>query len=924
MTDAVFLFGAFELSVAQQRLSRDGVPLQVGSRALAILQLLLERAGETVSNRDIMTRVWPDLFVEDANIRVHVSALRRSMGAGARITNHPAQGYRFEGSVRRGEAALTTVTVEARHRLPPALTPLMGREDDLARLVAALPERRLITIIGPGGIGKTSLALAVGRALAARYPDGVCFVDLASVSGGELVFGAAARALCPGATPPADVVQLGRQLATRRMLVLIDNCEHVVDDAALLAEDLLRAAPDLALLATSRESLRAEGEWLHRLGPLAVPPPDAPLSPDEAQRFSAVALFLERAASVGLRTTPDDAVAAASICRKLDGVPLAIELAAARVDSFGVEGLEKRLDDRLALLTAGRRTSAARHRTLQATLDWSYNLLLPDEQAMLRALGAFRGSFTLEEAAAVAAEAEMPLGEAADRLDSLVSKSLLSVILDDDRVTYRMLDTTRHDAVRRLRGTGEAAAVSRRHAAQVRRGIAALSSADVRRRIDDLRAALRWCFGEEGDVPLGLALTAAAAPAFFGLSLMAEYRGHAERALAALDGADHDPKDEMALLVALGPAIYNTEGPVPQARACFVRALPIAEAVGDAAVQQRALWGLFLCSYGHARYAQALEHAEEFVRRSREWGDPTHMGTRMRTLSHLYGGDARQALALAEETLARPVEAKGHGPSGFQYEQRAVAGSMRARALWLLGRPASAWRQMEASVEEAIEGGHALSTCFVLTHAACPISFWTGDDEAAGRYAALLLEHSASQALSHWNRSGRLFRRALDAKAGILSIDPKEPLTGAEWSDGYLEAFTVMDLGVLPDRLVTRALTEPPVWCTAEVLRVHALALLERGPDRAAEAEALLARSLEMARQQGLLVWELRTATAMAALRRRQHRPDEARALLNGVLREGEEDWPSPDRRRAEALLASLDLPRPAAIPMKGEHHATT
>ena len=925
MSAAAFLFGDFEFSVEPLQLSRDGAPVPVGSRALEVLRLLVERTGEIVSNRDILAKVWPGTFVEETNIRVHVSTLRRALGSGARIINSPSLGYRFEADVRRAapRAKAATVPQEGRHCLPSTLAPLLGRGPDLDHLVATLPARRFVTIVGPGGIGKTSLALAVGRMLDRTFRDGACFVDLASVSDGGLVLDAAARRLLPGLAPVTEVAALGRQLHGREMLVLLDNCEHVIDDAAILAEGLLGAAPGLTLLATSREALRAEGEWLHRLGPLAVPGPAEAVGPDQARGFAAVQLFLDRAASTGVELSPQDVERTVSICRQLDGLPLAIELAAARVETFGVEGLEKLLGDRLSLLTGGRRTAAARHRTLQATLDWSHGLLGPAEQMVFRSLGAFRGSFTTEEAAVVVGQG--PDDHAvAERLEELAAKSLLSVALEEDHVLYRMLDTTRHDAARRLRESDEAAAIGRAHAQQLRASIGGLSAADVRRRLDDLRAALDWCFGNAGDVPLGLALTTAAAPTFFGLSLMAEYRRHAERALIALDGAEHDPRDEIALLVALGPAIYNTVGPDPRARACFERALALAEAIDDGPIQQRALWGLFLCGYGRARYAEALERADEFVRRSRRWGDPTLMGPRMQTLATIYGGDARRALTLAEETLASPAARAGHGPSGFQFEQRAVGGALRARALWLLGRVEEAVREMEAAVEEAVAGGHGLSICFVMTHAACPISFWLEDAEACEWYLGQLFHHSSVQSLAHWGRSARLFRLALDARSGTAPLDDTEPLAGPEWTDGYLEALAVMDIGVLPARLLGPALNAPPVWSTVEILRNRAKALTMGSADPA-EGETLLLRALDMAKSQGLLIWELRTATDLARLRRDQGRPAAGSELLAAVLERFTDGHLFPDRRRAEALLAGLRLASaegPSA--MKGQAHAAT
>jgi predicted ATPase len=337
-----------------------------------------------------------------------------------------------------------------RGNLPALPTRIVGRDDSIAALAAQVAQRRLLTIVGPGGIGKTTVAVAVAEKASASYEDAVWFVELASLPNPHLVTSALSTVLgisLPGANP---ISGLAGWLRDKHALIVLDSCEHVIGAAAAIVETILKAAPGVSILATSQEPLRAEGEWLHRLPSLELPPRSDDLRPERALQYSAVQLFNERAlASMdGFALGDDDVPPVIEICHRLDGMPLALELAAARVDVFGVKGLAARLGDRFTVLTSGRRTALPRHHTLRAAMDWSYELLPEAEQLILRRVAVFRGDFTIDSAAAVDADDRIGTGDVVEAIANLAAKSLISTDISSDVTCHRLLDTTRAYALK--------------------------------------------------------------------------------------------------------------------------------------------------------------------------------------------------------------------------------------------------------------------------------------------------------------------------------------------------------------------------------------------------------------------------------------------------------------------------------------------
>ncbi len=514
-------FGRFELQPAERRLLEDGRPVVLGARAFDLLVMLVERAGQLVAKNDLLMLVWPGLVVEENNLQVQISALRKVLGQSA-VATVPGRGYRFELSFEPADAfaaqtspdnatpttaAAAPGPVRARTNLPAGHLSLYGRAQDLATIKALLRKHVVVTIVGAGGIGKTRVAQAVAADIAvesaADVPDGVWWVELAALSDGALVPTTVAHAL--GVKLPADrpaVEAAVSLLASQRLLLVLDNCEHLAESVAEFVESVRAAAPQVRILVTSQETLKTVDEHIYRLGGLTVPVDDGAAN---ALQAGAIELFVARAqgADPNFALTPAQAPAVIEICRRLDGIPLAIELAAARLPLLGVEGLRTRLDERFNILTAGARVVLRRHQTLRSTLEWSHGLLTAEEQTVFRRLGVFAGSFTLEAAQHVVSDERIDMWAALDHLGALVDKSL--VLAEGDPVPrYRLLETTRAYALERLAEAGETARMLRRHAEAILALLAAYEEDDRRWRktpadtapivaeLDNLRAALAW------------------------------------------------------------------------------------------------------------------------------------------------------------------------------------------------------------------------------------------------------------------------------------------------------------------------------------------------------------------------------------------------------------------------------------------------
>ncbi len=552
---ASFEFGRFRILPQRREAFADGRPIKLGGRAFDVLIVLIDAGGAVVSKDELMSRVWPGRIVEDNNLHAQVKALRKAFPNHDLIRTVVGRGYQLRAEVRARPASRsewaeprTASEVDGWPRAPmnvPAPTSdLIGRDVEIGEVIGLASDHRFVTLTGTGGIGKTQLALEVARHLLPRFADGVWLAELAPLSDPQLVPVTVATAvgleLVSGVISPERVAAA---LGTKHIMLVLDNCEHVIGAAAAMVEALLRANPTARVIATSREPLRAESERLYPVPPLAVPA-EAAQGLENVLRHGAVALFVARTQAADPHFSPDrqSAAAIAAICRRRDGIPLAIELAAARTATLGMQELSSRLADRFRLLTEGRRRALQRHQTLRATLEWSYELLPDIERVVLRRLSIFAGGFSLEAARAVIASADILASEVVEAVASLVTKSLVIADVSDATVHYRLLETTLAYAREKLNEQGELEQATRRHAeyyrdlcgraeAEWETRAAAEWLADYGRQIGNVRAALDWSFSQSGDAAIGVALTAAAVPLWFQLSLIDECRGRVEQGL---------------------------------------------------------------------------------------------------------------------------------------------------------------------------------------------------------------------------------------------------------------------------------------------------------------------------------------------------------------------------------------------------------
>jgi predicted ATPase/DNA-binding winged helix-turn-helix (wHTH) protein len=512
-------FGHFELCPAERIVRVDGQVAALGSRAFDLLLTLARSGGRLVSKQELLDRVWPGLVVEEHNIATQISTLRKLLGACV-VATVPGQGYRFTATLQAAPAEPAEPTkAPQRHNLPEARSRFIGREAALSGLARLVPAARLLTLTGIGGCGKTRLALQFARQQLTAFADGVWFVDLAPLTQGERVAATCAAVLGlreEGDTPLLQ--RLSEHLAARHMLLVLDNCEHVSDAAAALVEALLAGSPGTRILATSREALSLSGEQIFPVRSLSLP---ATGDLAAVQAAESVRVFEDRARLVSpdFEVDADNAVPIAEICRRLDGIALAIELAAARVTMLSVVQIAERLDDRFRLLTGGSR-ALPRHQTLRAAMQWSYEQLAPAEQRVLRQVSVFAGGWTLQATLEVAQCADDY--EALALLTALHDKSLLVVdrTADGDRPRYRMLETVRQYALQCLDDCGEAEGARQRHVCHfvdlAERAEPHWGGTDqdvwiarFRQEHDNLVDALGWCAEGPLDPQWGLRLAAA-------------------------------------------------------------------------------------------------------------------------------------------------------------------------------------------------------------------------------------------------------------------------------------------------------------------------------------------------------------------------------------------------------------------------------
>jgi predicted ATPase/DNA-binding winged helix-turn-helix (wHTH) protein len=941
-------FGPFNLIAAERLLMKGGAPVDLGARAFDILLALASSPNEVISKRDLISQVWPDVTVEEGSLRFHMAGLRKALGDGqdgARyITTLAGRGYCFVAPVSRGSstpapapAAAAAAPNFSHTNLPGRIGRIIGRDDDVQKLSAELLASRFVTIVGAGGVGKTTVAVAVAHHLAGEFGGAALFVDLGALTDPKLAPTAIASMLGQSVRSDDATDGLLDFLRSQRVLLLLDTCEHLVESVAELVARIMEAAPQVHILATSREALRVDGEHVYRLDALAYPTDATEMTAANIRQFPAIQLFIERALANGAQLSITDAEAplVADICRKLDGVALAIELAARRVESHGLQQISTLLDERLARLWHGARTAPQRQKTLQATLDWSYGLLSEQERIVLRRLAIFVGHFKLDAILDVVTGPPLDRSAVFGAIDSLVTKSMLATRPIGAMMRYRLLDTTRAYARELGLESAEAADLATRHANYYRRWLeqsgtewSTLTTGTERAPhfagLNNVRAALEWCFGENGDAALGIGLAAAATPVFLAMSLLPECHRWSERSLQALDKKQCGGSDEMQLQASFGLSLMYIRGHSREASAALNRSIEIARARDDQVNEVRLLGPLFFYHLRSGEFRTCLEDARRCAEIAGALGDPgatalahTLLGITLAVMGELSAAQTELDLALEASKRSPGSRAIHFGFDHYRWVRVA-----RITVLTLQGHP----EQAEALIEDAFADVsglyHPISLATIISSAAALL--WIGDYDAADAHLDWFIARARSDSFEPYHHLGHAFK-------GELAICRGDFRSGVEILQARLERLHATGYRLFTMRLqgaLIRGLAACGHWAEAlklvteteqlidekgyisylpELLRLKGGILLAMPEPQPTEAEACLTDSLKLSRSQGARAWELRTTTDLATHWAKLGRADEARALLQPVFAQFTEGLDTPDLLAAKALLKTLD-----------------
>jgi predicted ATPase/DNA-binding winged helix-turn-helix (wHTH) protein len=936
-------FGPFELSSRERVLRRDGVALPLGSRALDILIYLAARPGEVIVKRELIEQVWPDVTVEEGSIRVHVAAIRKALGDGQfgnrYIANIKGRGYSFVGTIvpLAGSTQSRKDRSRRQGRLPVRPLMMVGREAVISEVSNKLRDERFVTLLGPGGIGKTSIALAVGRVAAEGFGGEIYFVDLESLTDPRHVAVAVATSLGLALKSKDADLELVDLVRSRKILVILDSCEHLIEAVASLAEQLYQQTEEIHVLTTSRELLKVEGEHCYRVLPLDCPPDGSKQTANAVIRYPAVQLFVRRvAARAGsVVLTDEEASFVAEMCRKLDGIPLAIELAAGQVAALGLQSTVSRLVSRLELPKLSHRTAVPRHRTLKATLDWSYNLLSDIERVIFRRIALFVGHFTLEAAQRIAAESDSGSSEIADAIAGLFEKSLLATRLCRGQPEYRLLNTTRAYALGKLEEHGEADLISVRHAEYVteqleseRTNLSVLTKAErftiYSGQLSNVRAALEWSFGPDGDDETATRLAAASMQVFLELSLLIECQAWAERATARLGDPYRNSRHAMEISASLPLALMHTEGNNQRVQTAFASALEIAIDQGDLAYELRILSGLFMYSHWTMDIRGATDIAVRSKKLALKTADPGDMAL------------AEAMLAASDHLLGNHLAAQLHCEAGlrylasgprlgteqylFHYTSFLLVGM--ARSLLYRGLLDQSLDYAKRAREEGRKSGHPATFCRSLA-LVVPVFLTMVDlgqsDEYIGELGDLSAAHSlipyraiATGLKGQWlllqnNRIDgiRLLKKALEElhaqRHEMLSMDFTCDLAGALVELGEHEQALPLIVNAIEQQQRAGKFLHMPA-----LFRMKGLILASRSAEDHFEAEGCLLAAIDWAKRQSATLFELKAATDLAELLLKQDRVPEAYKHLGAAFDRIPAGIAFPAHERALQILDRL------------------
>jgi predicted ATPase/DNA-binding winged helix-turn-helix (wHTH) protein len=938
----VYSFSQWEVDCARRELRADGAAVPIGSRAFDIIETLLKNSGAVVGKRELMTCVWPDVVVEENTLRVHIASIRRAFGKDREMLSTAAgRGYRLLGDWR----ALQVVDVgpadagskrtnpngPSSSNIPAPVTKLIGRSSAIDQVRDLLSAHRMVTLTGPGGIGKTVLAVEVARSLVDSFEGKVWLVELSSIIDAGLVPSAVASAIGLKLAADTSAEATARGIGDERVLILLDNCEHLIEAVAELAEIALQICANTTILATSRELLKVAGEHVYKVQPLEVPGEGLEES-GSLRNYSSVQLFTARAQASNSEfvAEEDEIHRIGTICRQLDGLPLAIEFAAARAAILGTAWVAEDLDDRLTFLISGRRTALPRHKTLRAVLDWSYDLLSEFEQRLLRHLALFAGGFTLEAASALVCEDAPKMLEG---LLDLVSKSLVAIDNSAPAGRWRLLETIRVYATEKLVQQGELEHAGRRHAEYFKDLLARSPSTpdqmnSFERELHNFRAAIDWCFSPAGNKTSGIVATSDFVKVLFHLRFMVECLERTQRALEQLDVVSGvDPQNITRLNLALGTTSIFTMSTTSQSRGAFQKALHLARTLGDSESEVMALWGLWILNLNTGECRLALEYSYQFESAAKRIGDRSLnvINHRLVGSSLHFNGRQREAQHHCEHLLSSYEEPTNHQMLAWlhHYDQRVVTQALLARILAIRGRIDQSLEHTQAARKASL--GKRPSIYEVLRLASVPIAFILGDLNAAEEATGLLGRLASQNNAPFWVKVAERFDAALlieqgDAEEGVRRLYHAlnsgahsgwtvwEPEFRGSIGKGlaslgrFSEALQVIDVGLQVAARGGETYYEP------ELLRLKGELLIQvGGASGRSDGENCLRVALRLAEEQDALLWRLRIAVSLLKSLPDREQRDFAKGILMPIYSQFTEGLSTSELISVRTLLKGLE-----------------
>ncbi|AXC11195.1 Signal transduction response regulator / Tetratricopeptide repeat-containing protein [Acidisarcina polymorpha] len=939
--EIAFTFGPFRLIPSRQLLIRGRSPVKLGARALDVLHLLLTRTGEEVSKDALIEFAWPNVFVDQANLKVHISGLRRALEDTfpnpTYIATIPGRGYQFVAPVQKeliDQEHYTSIDQQAASGFPVPST-LVGRQRDLQAIARALEFTNLVTLVGPGGVGKTSLAIAVAHIIRKKYPDGIHFVDLSVSSDPTLVPHLIATSVGIRTEMSDFVPVLRSHLRDKRALIVIDNCEHVLHAAATIVSQLIQEKARGRLLTTSREPLGVSSEHLQRIEPLGVPGPKAINSAMDAMSYPSVELFAIRALeSTGYELNDQDAQAIADLCERLDGLPLAIEIAAAKLDQFSPSELLESLRGRVAQLGQGEEKSHARHRTLWATLDWSYRLLSIEEAMLFRLLSVFAGPFEWTEVAGMARILRYSPYTTTLALGGLVAKSLISADLDGEQLRYQLLFSARDFAAEHLINDPYARDAHHQHAVSV---LTTLQKAETEwswvdnrlwrtrygEKAADLRKALDWCFGASGDPTLGISLAIAAIRLWNEQSSTIDQLYQVDRALQHCVMLPEGLKRGAQLATSRAWGLLHARRLRSEADNAWNTALEVARLDGGVDQEIAVHCGRVIFFVYTGRCDQAIIVLDQFARIAEHANDQASLfdEARLRAFVSIHLGHVVE-VRIQLEQLAKELDrglSISRAASRYGLQRLVSVQTTLALANWLSGRPRSAVGAIEELLSRTSEARQLIGQAHVLALFAMPLALWMGDIETLERYTKMLRDILNVENIALWDPVQRFYEHVARQARGHHAIEEIQSAIQDLVKDNFVFR-TPMYLGVLAQILLRSGQREQAQetiesalklqhqlqerWCLPELMRIKGSVLEALGEH--AMADAWRRRALEGAQRDGSRFLELRVANDLAETALDSGDFSSAVNLLCPITKfsDEEEEFPTEDFGRRARLLA--------------------